>query len=154
MEINVSNCQKKIRISKKWVREAATEVLKRVGINGELSMVLVDNKYIRKLNRKYRHKDRATDVLSFQQNNCMQKRGQATFSKKMNSSFSKIPLLLGDVVISVERAKSQAEEYGYTFKDEMAMLVEHGILHLLGFTHKKMEMVATSATCRRGRKRR
>ena len=125
--IVVSNYQKKIKISRKWVSQVAATILGKMKAAGELSIVLADNKYIRRLNRIYRHKDHATDVLSFPQ-----KRGRFYFS-------SIIPCLLGDVVISVERAKSQAKEYGYSFKDEMAMLIEHGILHLLGLTHKEMK---------------
>ena len=84
----------------------------------------MDNKDIKKLNHKYRHKNRATDVLSF--------------SQEKEEKVACPLFLLGDVVISVERAKSQAREYGHTFKDEMRILIRHGILHLLGYTHKQM----------------
>ena len=134
MEIIVSNYQKKIIVSKKWVREVAARILKRTGAGGELSIVLVDNKYIRRLNRKYRHKDCATDVLSFPQG----KGDGSIFQQKIEPSPFLTPPLLGDVVISVERAKSQAKKYGHSFKDEMAILIEHGILHLLGLSHKEM----------------
>jgi len=135
MEVNVSNYQKKIKISKKWIKKAAIEILRKIGMKGELSIVLADNKYIRRLNRKYRHKDRATDVLSFQQN----KLTSSVVSRQLkNNRLSTV--LLGDVIVSVERAKSQARTYGHNFKEEMSMLIEHGILHLLGFTHKEMGM--------------
>lgn len=127
MEIIVNNFQKKVIVNKNWVKNFAAKILKKTGVNGELSIVLADNKFIRQLNRIYRHKDCVTDVLSFPQ-----KRGQTTFS-------SKVPQLLGDVVISVERAKSQAKRYGHSFEKEMEILIEHGILHLCGFTHKEMK---------------
>lgn len=80
---------------------------------GELSVALVDNQGIRQLNRNYRDLDQATDVLSF----------------PMDEE------VWGDVIISIERAKKQAEEYGHSLKREMCFLLTHGILHLLGYDH-------------------
>jgi len=143
MEILVSNLQDKIKLSRKWVKDIASRILKKAGADGELSIVLVDNRYIRRLNRKYRHKDRVTDVLSFP----LVKRGQATFSKKAGykkrgrSYFSDTSSLLGDVVISVERARAQAKEYGHSLNEEIFILIRHGILHLLGYTHRQMENI-------------
>ncbi|MFW6238004.1 MAG: rRNA maturation RNase YbeY [Halanaerobiales bacterium] len=81
--------------------------------NAEVSVVFTDNEQIRDLNKKYRNKNEPTDVLSF-------------------------PLddnLLGDIIISIERAREQAEEYGHSEKREICYLFVHGLLHLFGYEH-------------------
>ena len=80
----------------------------------ELSLLLTDNETIRELNSNYRGKDRATDVLSFPMDD---------------------PVLMGDVVISLETAAVQADSYGVTTDEELSRLLVHGILHLLGYDH-------------------
>jgi len=80
---------------------------------GEVSVAFVDNKKIKELNNQYRNKNEATDVLSFPMDN----------------------EILGDIIISVERAVAQAEEYGHSVKRELAYLTVHGILHLFGYDH-------------------
>ena len=87
----------------------------------ELSIALVGDREMRPLNAKYRKKNQTTDVLSF-------------FVEDQPVSGGKI---LGDVVISVEQARCQAKERGKTLKSEMATLLIHGILHLLGYDHEK-----------------
>ena len=91
--------------------------------NQELSVLLADDKKIRALNKQYRGQDRATDVLSFSQNE-----GE---ENKPNSH------LMGDVVISTVTAKRQAAEHGLTLEEEIVLLLIHGILHLLGFDHER-----------------
>ncbi|KAK3154108.1 hypothetical protein QOZ80_2BG0186170 [Eleusine coracana subsp. coracana] len=87
----------------------------------EVSMLLCDDNFIRKLNKEWRNEDRATDVLSMSQ----------------HIPGLDIPILqLGDIVISVETARRQAEERGHTFVDEIRILMVHGLLHLLGFDHE------------------
>jgi len=81
---------------------------------GELSVSLVDNKEIHDLNRKYRGIDTPTDVLSFPMDG----------------------YLLGDIVISMEKAVEQAKEYGHGIERELGFLVTHGMLHLLGYDHE------------------
>ena len=92
--------------------------------NQELSVLLADDKKIRTLNKQYRGQDRATDVLSFSQN-------EEEEEKKLNSH------LMGDVVISTVTAKRQAAEHGLTLEEEIVLLLIHGILHLLGFDHER-----------------
>ena len=92
--------------------------------NQELSILLADDKKIRTLNKQYRGQDRATDVLSFSQN-------EEEEEKKLNSH------LMGDVVISTVTAKRQAAEHGLTLEEEIVLLLIHGILHLLGFDHEQ-----------------
>ncbi|CAL5023054.1 unnamed protein product [Urochloa decumbens] len=87
----------------------------------EVSLLLCDDDFIRKLNKEWRDEDRATDVLSMSQ----------------HIPGLDIPILqLGDIVISVETAQRQAEERGHTVLDEMRILTVHGLLHLLGFDHE------------------
>lgn len=87
--------------------------------NYEVSVTFCDDAYIKELNRKYRKIDKSTDVLSFPL--C---EGQITDGA------------LGDIVISLEHAKRQAEEYGHGLDREVAFLVAHSTLHLLGYDHE------------------
>lgn len=89
-----------------------------------VSITFCDNAYIRELNRTYREKDSATDVLSFPQFEA----GEA-----VNCPVTPVPL--GDIVISLERAAVQAEELGNPFPREVAFLAVHSTLHLLGYDH-------------------
>jgi len=95
---------------------------------GEVSLLLVDDPTIRDLNREYRGRDRPTDVLSFALNE-----GELP---------DPAPEMWGDIVISVESALRQAEEYGHSFETEMARLLIHGALHLLGYDHETTESEA------------
>lgn len=89
----------------------------------EVSCVLVDDERIHEINREYRHIDRSTDVISF----AMEDSDQFYVEG--------MPRSLGDIFISVDHAKKQAEEYGHSLKREMCFLFTHGILHLLGYDH-------------------
>lgn len=98
----------------------------------ELSILLTDNKRIRVLNRDWRKKDKATDVLSFPQQDLVDFRRLRLAARKGDLE----PWELGDVVISMETAKSQARERGHSLKKELSILLAHGILHLLGYDHE------------------
>jgi probable rRNA maturation factor len=101
---------------------AAESVLASVGeSHSELSLELVGDRRMRRLNRMYRKKDRTTDVLAF----------------PMRESHNPYPLLLGDVVISVPTARRQAKESGRSLGDELAALLVHGVLHLCGYDHER-----------------
>lgn len=101
------------------------QALKTLGIEDdvEVSCVLVDDEKIHEINREYRHIDRSTDVISF--------------AMEDNDQFyvEGMPRTLGDIFISVDHAKKQAEEYGHSLRREMCFLFTHGILHLLGYDH-------------------
>lgn len=101
------------------------QALKTLGIDDdvEVSCVLVDDERIHEINREYRHIDRSTDVISF--------------AMEDNDQFyvEGMPRTLGDIFISVDHAKKQAEEYGHSLRREMCFLFTHGILHLLGYDH-------------------
>lgn len=113
----------------------AREVLKGLGCrdNTELSVLLTDNAGIQKLNKLYLKKDKPTDVLSFP----MWDFNPEFCKGVMPYAPTKSELILGDIVISVEMAKMRAKQSGISVGEEMARLLIHGILHLLGFDHEK-----------------
>ena len=112
------------------VRMAAEMVGKLYGAqNGEVSVTLTNNAYIHTLNKQYRGIDRPTDVLSFALNESVEPETEG--GPDIN--------VLGDLVISVERAEEQAQEYGHSLRREVAFLTVHGMLHLLGYDHMEDE---------------
>lgn len=117
------------------IRKLAREVLKDLGCrdNAELSVLLTDNAGIRRLNKRYRNKDKATDVLSFPMMDFIPELSGTGFQPVVADAEP----ILGDIVISVETAKAQASANDVTLMEEMARLLIHGILHLLGFDHEK-----------------
>lgn len=105
----------------------------------EVNLSLTDNEGIRRINREYRDLDVPTDVLSFPM---VEYQTPADFSqldtptaKVMYFNLDTEELLLGDIVISLERAEEQAEEYGHSLERELAFLTVHSVLHLLGYDH-------------------
>lgn len=98
-----------------------------VQTGSELSVTFVSNEKIREINREYRDKDRSTDVISF----AMEEMGDG----ELEVIGADIPRVLGDIIISVPKAKEQAEEYGHSFMRELGFLAVHGFLHLLGYDH-------------------
>ena len=122
----------------------------------EISLTLTDNEEIRNLNREFRGIDRETDVLSFPLVNFRRPAGYEILEEEASDSFNPESgeLMLGDIVISVEKAMEQGESYGHGFRREFAFLVAHSMLHLLGYDHmvpeeasvmeEKQEAVLTS----------
>lgn len=114
-------------INYKLIEKVISEALRYEGVNDntEVSVTIVDNEEIRKINNKFRNIDRATDVLSFP---------LIDFdSESLPDDGSKI--YLGDIIISIERAKEQAKEYGHSIDREIGFLTAHSMLHLLGYDH-------------------
>ena len=104
------------------LRKIAEAILIIVGrAEAELSLALIGNADMRKLNARYRRKDYPTDVLSF----------------PVDGKLPAPNRLLGDVIISVEKAREQARERGRTRDEEMVTLLIHGIVHLLGYDHER-----------------
>lgn len=95
----------------------------------EVSINFVYNDDIREINREYRHQDKVTDVISF----AMQER----LEDEMEIVGANLPVVLGDIIISVDKAKEQAKEYNHSFERELGFLAVHGFLHLLGYDHIK-----------------
>ena len=117
-----------------WARRIAQTVLKaeRVAPPYELSLVFTDSETVKQLNRDYRGVDEPTDVLAF----------YMLPQKGIDDSFALPPdgvTRLGEVIISYPQAVTQAKEQGHSPEKEMALLIVHGILHLLGYDHEELE---------------
>ncbi|MEC3797578.1 rRNA maturation RNase YbeY [Bacillus velezensis] len=97
----------------------------------EVSVTIVTNEEIRELNRDYRGKDTPTDVISF----ALEEEGE----DEVEIVGADMPPVLGDIIISADRTKEQAEEYGHSFMRELGFLAVHGFLHLLGYDHMTKE---------------
>jgi len=113
-------------IIKGVVREALA--LENFAADTDVSISLVDNDEIRDLNRTYRGVDSPTDVLSF-----------PMLEGEDNIKILDMPLMLGDIVISLERAREQCKDYGHSFEREAGYLTAHGMLHLMGYDHQTEE---------------
>ena len=103
-------------------------------LNFYLSITLTTPEQIQVLNKEYRNVDRATDVLSFpmfEKNEI----DEIVAQKEKN----KLPEPLGDIVISLEKVREQAEEYGHSFERELSYMVVHGFYHVMGYDHIKEE---------------
>ena len=113
---------------KMLIRRAVEETLAYEGVldDCEVSVTLCDNEEIRELNKKFRNIDRATDVLSF----------PLFDDDGMDAHVEELDCMLGDIVLSLERARLQAEEFGHSFEREVAFLTVHSTLHLLGYDHE------------------
>ena len=109
------------------LQQVGEEMLDQEGITGaEVSLLLTNDTHIHELNKKWRGIDAPTDVLSF-----ALREGERILLPAEGQ-----PELLGDVVISVPRAQIQAEKYDHSVERELAFLLTHGILHLLGYDHQ------------------
>lgn len=130
-KVYITDTQKKIKVptgTRLLVRRACKAVLifENFPHPAEISVTFVDDERIQELNREHRNIDRSTDVLSF--------------PLCENGNFEVSPdtgcVALGDIVISLEHAKAQAEEFGHSFEREVAYLTVHSMLHLLGYDHE------------------
>ena len=121
--IEVINRQRRHKVQAKRWREFATGAAKAIGAgNRDVTIVFVSAAAMRKLNRQFRGKDSATDVLSFPSQPEPFEAGAETN--------------LGEIVISLDRADSQAKENGLTLVNEVEQLILHGLLHLCGHDHE------------------
>ncbi len=132
--IYITNEQKIIPVTpalRALIKKAITGALAYEEIEdaAEVSVTLVDNARIHELNLEHRDVDRPTDVLSF----------PMFEDEGLDEDEALGELILGDIVLSLERAKEQAEEYGHSFERECAFLCVHSVLHLLGYDHEISE---------------
>ena len=113
--------KKRVRgVESKLLSKIANRALEVLGLSKvELSIVLISDAQIKRLNKLYRNKDKPTDVLSF------------PMGEKVEDW-----LILGDIVISVDTARRQAQELGYSLEEELKRLLVHGLVHLLGYDHE------------------
>ena len=130
VKVTVQNRQKAVKVTpemRKLIRLSCAAVLENQGFSdlAEVVVTFVDDAEIKKLNNEFRSIDKSTDVLSFP----LGEDGEYDLNPE-TGAYS-----LGDVVISVEHAVAQSEEYGHSFERELAYLTVHSMLHLLGFDH-------------------
>ena len=136
LKIYFSNEQDQIKISfkiRRLIKKSVSEALKQEGFAypAEVSVSFVDNESIHKLNLEYREKDKPTDVLSFPMWE-PEDIEEGTYEDCH-------AVMLGDIILSVEKARAQAEEYGHSIRRELAFLSVHSTLHLLGYDHEVSE---------------
>ena len=107
----------------------------------QVSLLITDNNEIRIMNRDHRQIDRATDVLSFPMKEYEIPGDFSVLEEECTDCFEPDTgeLMLGDIVISADKVKEQAEEYGHSVKREYAFLITHSMLHLMGFDHMTEE---------------
>ena len=127
MEIGIFNqTEEKLDKELETVHEVLIHGLKKLNIEEAIfNVIIVDNDYIHKLNKEYRNIDRETDVI--------------TFALEDDKTFNPDIRILGDVYISIDKAKSQSIEYSHSLLRELCFLAVHGMLHLLGYDHMKEE---------------
>ena len=132
VKVNITDNQKRIKMptgTRLLIRKACTATLKLEGFeeSAEVNVTLVNDEMIREMNRQYRDIDASTDVLSFPL-------GENGIYDENPETGAK---MLGDIVISVEHALSQADLYGHGIEREVAFLTVHSMLHLLGYDHEQ-----------------
>lgn len=130
IKVVITNKQKTVKIPtgiRMLVRRCCNAVLQMEKFEGpaEISVTFTDNKGIKELNRQYRNKDIETDVLSFPMGE------NGVYDTDMETGAK----ILGDVVISMEKARDQAELFGHSLQREVGYLTAHSVLHLLGYDH-------------------
>lgn len=116
--------QKIIRVYYKILKKRIDEYL--LGRYGLIDLVLIDDKKMREINKKYRNQDKSTDVISF----AYLESGDIDANCANDAN-----IIVGDIFISSETAKKQAAEHSQSFENELKILFIHGLLHLFGFDH-------------------
>ncbi len=107
------------------VKKVLNHGMEKMNVDAIFNVIIVNNEYIHKLNKEYRGIDRETDVI--------------TFALEDDKTFNPEIRILGDIYISIDKAKSQANEYNHSLIRELSFLAVHGFLHLLGYDHMKKE---------------
>ena len=107
------------------VKKVLNHAEEKMEIDAIYNVIIVNNDYIHKLNKDYRGIDRETDVI--------------TFALEDDKTFNPKIRILGDIYISIDKAKSQSIEYNHSLTRELSFLAVHGFLHLLGYDHMKKE---------------
>ncbi|OHE55375.1 MAG: rRNA maturation RNase YbeY [Thermodesulfovibrio sp. RBG_19FT_COMBO_41_18] len=128
MKVYIKNQQRLIKVNHQRIRSLLKKTLRLLGLHkAELSILFVNDRRMRILNRQYRGVDKTTDVLSFP---------QIEYSSQL-SALSSQQFVLGDIIINLHQAKRQASQYGLTFNEELKKLLIHGLLHLIDYDHEK-----------------
>ena len=127
MEIGIFNETEEEIKELETIEELMKYALKEENIEkAEFNIIIIDNERIRKINKEYRNIDRETDVISF------------ALEDEKKEDFTKTRLL-GDIYISIDKAKEQAISYEHSLERELSFLAVHGLLHLLGYDHMTKE---------------
>ncbi|MGG7077953.1 rRNA maturation RNase YbeY [Clostridium sardiniense] len=145
--IYVDDRQDKIEVTDEFIKKLESVISfalkeEEVYIDCEISMLFVDNEEIRDINNETRGIDRATDVLSFPMLDYDNKKVFKEVYKDNNFDATFMDgeeLVLGDIVLSLERTLEQSKEYNHSFEREACYLVVHSVLHLLGYDHMEDE---------------
>jgi probable rRNA maturation factor len=123
MKLHIDNKQARVKIEKRDIRRTVSRIFKLLDcVDNELSIVFTDDDHIKRLNRQYLGKNKATNVLSF----------PLLEGKYFNIN----PRMMGDIVISVDTAEKDARKGNLSLQQEIDFLLIHGILHLLGYNHE------------------
>ncbi|WP_136606547.1 rRNA maturation RNase YbeY [Paenibacillus dokdonensis] len=146
LQLAWNNEQEEISISEELVSTLEL-LLQKAGeaegvLDGEVALTFVDDKQIHELNMEYRGIDRPTDVLSFAMNEFTDEELDIVYELEEDEELQDMPEMLGDIIISVNRAQVQSEEYGHSLEREIGFLFVHGFLHLLGYDHQDKESEA------------
>ncbi|WP_018753308.1 rRNA maturation RNase YbeY [Paenibacillus sanguinis] len=146
LELAWSNEQNKIEIDERLIdllNKALQIAAEAEGITeGEVALTFVDDEAIHELNRDYRGIDRPTDVLSFAMNESQDDELEIVYELEEGEEVAGLTDVLGDIIISVDRAKLQSEDYGHSLEREIGFLFVHGFLHLIGYDHQDAESEA------------
>ena len=139
LRINIENEQENMQVTEDMESILSSVVKKALEYEGieencEVNILLTDNESIKEINNEQRNIDSATDVLSFPY--LMIEDGELLVSEE---DYYDGYLQIGDIVISLERAKEQSVEFGHSFEREIGFLTCHSVLHLLGYDHEEEE---------------
>jgi probable rRNA maturation factor len=118
---NIQNVHPELKVRERVIRLLVSDILAAEKADTDVDVILIDDKFMKQLNKKFTKRSGTTDVLSFGM-------------REGEGGALEYPSL-GDVYVSLDQAKRQAGEYGVDFEEEVARLVAHGILHLLGYDH-------------------
>lgn len=141
MTVLIENLQDKIKVGEDMLELVKMAVnssleLEKFEMPSEIGIMFVDNERIKEINKEHRNIDKPTDVLSFP---IVDMYEGVINSDEGDFDLDEEVLLLGDIIVSLEMVKSQAEEYGHSFERELAFLITHGVFHLLGYDHDSPE---------------
>lgn len=135
-----SNEQTKYEVPDKWItllQQLLQEAAKHEGLEvAEVTLTFMDNEQIQNINKQYRGIDRPTDVISFALNDDVEDEIDIIYEVEDESEVDPILGMLGDIIISIEKADEQRVEYGHSLERELGFLFVHGFLHLLGYDHE------------------
>jgi len=142
LKLEWSNEQDKLAISDELIA-LLDKLLQKAGeaegvTEGEVALTFVDDENIHELNRTYRGIDRPTDVLSFAMQESLDDELEIVYEVDDDDAdqLDAMTDVLGDIIISIERAQQQSEDYGHSLNREIGFLFVHGFLHLLGYDHQ------------------